>query len=124
TGLTADNAALKAMLSLAQASVAADPGASHNLTWNFDSGSQAFDYLAAGQQLVLTYTVKAADATLNDTHAVTITITGTNDAPVISVLSGDSDAKGLTETNAGLTSSGTLSVSDADVSDTDATTVD
>ena len=48
-------------LSVAPASIAADPGNSHNLAWAFDSGSQAFDYLNAGQSLVLEYTVQASD---------------------------------------------------------------
>ena len=49
---------------------------------------------------------------------MTITITGTNDAPVITVGDGDSAAATLCETNAGLTTSGTLTVTDADVTDT------
>ncbi len=63
-------------------------------------------------------------ATVTDEHGatanqtVTITIHGTNDAPVIHVDNGDSDEEFLTETNAGLTAGGTLSVTDVDVSDT------
>ena len=47
---------------------------------------------------------------------MTITITGTNDAPVISVGAGDSAAETLPETNAALSASGTLTVVDADLS--------
>src|SRR5207244_1646351 len=46
------------------------------------------------------------------------TITGTNDAPDIKVVSGDSASAGLTETNAGLSTHGTLTVSDPDTTDT------
>ena len=58
------------------------------ISWTFNSGSQAFDFLPAGQTLVLTYTVRARDssgvvATRDDTQLVTITITGTNDGVVI-----------------------------------------
>ena len=48
----------------------------------------------------------------------------TNDAPVISVVGDDSDAQTLTETNAGLSSSGTLSVEDVDTTDTVVGTVE
>ena len=58
------------------------------LNWSFDSGSEAFNYLAKGESLVLTYTVQALDDsginTSLDTHDVVITITGTNDQPVAS----------------------------------------
>ena len=47
-----------------------------------------------------------------------ITITGANDAPVITVETGDSAAESIAETDAGLTTSGTLSVEDVDISDT------
>ena len=50
---------------------------------------EAFDYLASGETLILTYTVKAVDddgTPLSDTETVTITITGSNDAPTASNL--------------------------------------
>jgi VCBS repeat-containing protein len=122
TGLGLTNAELLAMLSVVPASgLAADPGNSHNLTWTFNSGTQAFNYLAANQSLVLTYTVQSTDSTaspLSDTQLVTVTIYGTNDAPDIHVVSTDRAATTLTETNAGLSISGTLTVNDADVADT------
>jgi hypothetical protein len=48
---------------------------------------------------------------------VVITINGTNDAPVISVESGDSAAESLMEANATLSTGGTLTVTDLDLSD-------
>ncbi|MGI6442371.1 MAG: VCBS domain-containing protein [Synergistaceae bacterium] len=55
----------------------------NGITWEFDSGSEAFNEIPAGQTLVLTYTVRATDNHgLYDDQTVTITITGTNDAPV------------------------------------------
>jgi VCBS repeat-containing protein len=67
--------------------LAADTGSTHNLTWNFNSGSQAFDFLAVGQSLVLTYTVQASDGHAGGTTAqsITVTINGTDDVPVIGV---------------------------------------
>src|SRR5207248_2374703 len=56
------DAQLQAMLSVAPVSaLAANPGDTHNLAWTFDSVSQAFDFLAAGESLVLTYTVTTDD---------------------------------------------------------------
>src|SRR5262249_17818979 len=58
---------------------------SGQLTWNFNSGSQAFDYLAVGQTLTLHYTIRPDDGhtppPIGD-RVVTIIITGTNDGPV------------------------------------------
>ncbi|WP_210243716.1 calcium-binding protein [Mesorhizobium sp. B2-5-7] len=84
TGLGLTNAQLLAMLSVTPISgLAADPADTHNLSWTFNSGTQAFNYLAAGQSLVLTYTVQSTDNhAVSDIQAVTVTINGTNDAPV------------------------------------------
>ncbi|MDX8538473.1 VCBS domain-containing protein, partial [Mesorhizobium abyssinicae] len=115
-----NSAAVINMLTVSPASLSADAGETHNLTWTFNSTPQAFDFLAAGETLTLSYTIKADDGHVGgtDTQTVTITINGTNDAPDISVGSGDSAAAGLNETNAPLTANGTLTVTDADLSDT------
>ncbi|MGC5844775.1 beta strand repeat-containing protein, partial [Mesorhizobium abyssinicae] len=115
-----NSAAVINMLTVSPASLSADAGETHNLTWTFNSTPQAFDFLAAGETLTLTYTITADDGHLGgtDTQTVTITINGTNDAPDITVGSGDSAAAGLNETNSPLTANGTLTVNDADLSDT------
>ena len=59
-----------------------------------------------------------ADASGATSSFVTFAITGTNDAPDITVRSGDSATANLTETGAGLTTSGTLTVRDPDLTDT------
>ncbi|WP_041748023.1 VCBS domain-containing protein [Bradyrhizobium cosmicum] len=73
--------------------------------WEFNSGSQAFDFLAAGQTLTLEYTIVPDDghaATGTGNGVVTITINGTNDAPVLdntslaSVVGNDSNPDGAT----------------------------
>jgi len=118
TGLGPDNTALLAMLSVTAGTIAADTGSAANLGWTFNSGSEAFNYLDDGESLTLTYTVRATDdSNTHDDQTVTITITGTNDVPVITVGAGDSAAETLTETNAGLTISDTLTVVDLDLSD-------
>ncbi|WP_057395707.1 beta strand repeat-containing protein, partial [Pseudomonas fluorescens] len=92
TGLGLTNAQLLSMLSATPASgLAADSGDAHNLIWNFNSGIQAFDYLAVGQSLVLTYTVQSADNNAaSDTQTVTVTINGTNDDTTAPTVTGTS----------------------------------
>ncbi|WP_404307435.1 LamG-like jellyroll fold domain-containing protein [Neorhodopirellula lusitana] len=114
SGLGSDNADLLAMFSSTN-TVISDSETSGTLTWDFDSDAESFDYLADGESLTLTYTITATDSQgITDTHDVVITINGTNDAPIIS---GGPDTAALTETNSGLTTSGTMTVSDIDLSD-------
>ncbi len=92
------------------------------VTWDFTAAAQTFDYLALGETLTLTYTVTLTDdngaSSLTNTQDVTITIEGTNQQPVISLVGTDSATSALTEGIAPLTDSGTISVSDADTTDT------
>jgi VCBS repeat-containing protein len=119
-----DNATLAGMLTLSSSPILTDTGTVETqFTWTFDSGSEAFDYLGDGETLELTYTVNASDGTASDDQTVVVTITGTNDAPVISLESGDSGAEALTETDAGLNTSGTLTVTELDRTDDITTTV-
>ncbi len=88
------------------------------ITWAFNSASEAFNYLAAGETLTLTYTITATDSqSATDAQQVTITITGTNDAPNISVVGSDSAAETLSVTGSTLTTGGSLSVADIDRTD-------
>jgi len=121
TGLGSNNAALLAMLT-STANVLDNTQTSGKLTWNFHSGSEAFNYLATGESLTLTYTIEVEDSQgAVDTQTVVITITGTADAPVIT---GGPDTASLTETNAGLSDSGLLTVTDLDLSDNVTASVD
>nr|WP_249139376.1 VCBS domain-containing protein [Bradyrhizobium japonicum] len=87
-------------------------------TWNFNSGSQAFDFLAAGQTLSLQYTIVPSDADGAGTGGVvTINIAGTNDAPTLSDLHiGPLTDTAATDTFVPLT--GYLAGSDADSGET------
>jgi VCBS repeat-containing protein len=76
-----------------------------------------FDGLAIGETDTITIGYTASDGTASDTAALTITIAGTNDAPLITAETGDSAGATVPETNAGLNASGTLTASDVDVSD-------
>ncbi|MGI6784987.1 MAG: VCBS domain-containing protein [Aminivibrio sp.] len=84
----------------------------HGIEWTFDSGDEAFNFLPAGETIVLTYTVEATDNHgAKTTHPVTITITGTNDVPVAkpdfnTVKEDAPDHKGYNDNNPGTTIAG------------------
>ncbi|MEI7748025.1 MAG: VCBS domain-containing protein [Chlorobiaceae bacterium] len=80
-------------------------------SYSFNPGSTTFDYLAAGETTTtsVNYTV-IDDKGATSSSTVTVTLTGTNDAAVIT---GTSTAN-LTETDAVLTTTGTLSITDVD----------
>src|SRR5262245_44662564 len=107
--------------------LATDPAAGSNFSWTFTSGSSvdgAFNFLRQGETLVLNYTLKATDnaaTALTDTQLVTITITGSNDAPDIT---GTAVSATKTESDTTLSATGTLNVVDVDLADTVLVTVD
>uniref|UniRef100_UPI0026E936C8 VCBS domain-containing protein n=1 Tax=Seleniivibrio woodruffii TaxID=1078050 RepID=UPI0026E936C8 len=74
-------------------------------TWTYVTDTN-MNSLAEGETVTETFTVRSADGTET---TVTVNITGTNDAAVVS-----SDVKDLTETNAILTTGGVLSITDID----------
>src|SRR5207247_404781 len=80
-----------------------------NGAWTYTANS-AFDNLNVGQSVSDTFTVASADGT---TSTVQVTINGTNDAAVLS-----SATVALAETNAPLTTGGTLTVTDVDSAQT------
>ncbi len=60
-------------------------GSNQSIGWTFNPAAANLDFLADGDELTLTYTVKVNDGTADSsTQTITITITGTNDAPTIS----------------------------------------
>ena len=86
--------------------------------WAFSIDDAALDDLAAGETLSQVYLVTIADGHGGSTsQSVTVTLTGTNDAPVIEARAGDSAGAVLAEQAGSPAASGTLSVSDADLSD-------
>ena len=124
-------AALEGMISVTSTNPVIDGVATTGtIDWKFDSGSEAFDHLATGEMLTLTYTIQAMDdsgvgatPTAPDesdtaTKTITITITGTNDSPVLTL---GSNSGSVTEDDSGganETATGTLSIADVDTSDT------
>ncbi|MEK1839364.1 MAG: VCBS domain-containing protein, partial [Pseudomonas sp.] len=77
--------------------------------WSYTANS-AFDALNVGDNLTDTFTVLSADGTAT---SVAVTIKGSNDTAVLS-----SASVTLTETNAPLTTAGTLTISDIDSPET------
>ncbi len=97
---------------------------SGNINWTYAIAEPVLDFLAAGETVTARFAVTVDDAQGSTaTETVTVTITGANDAPTISVGALDSDAKTLIETDAGLTAVGTLTYADPDLSDSVTTAV-
>ncbi|WP_027574894.1 VCBS domain-containing protein, partial [Bradyrhizobium sp. WSM1743] len=87
-------------------------GATGTQAWSFSAQDKGFDYLAAGESVTLIYSVQISDGHGGTvTQPVTITVTGTNDAAILSA-----DTRNLTETNSAtdISTSGTLTISDVD----------
>ena len=89
---------------------AAPAGLSFNANGSYSFDAASYDSLAAGATLVLTIPFTASDATSTSAAAdLVITLTGTNDAALLS-----SAVVALAETDAALTTGGTLTISDID----------
>jgi VCBS repeat-containing protein len=99
-------------------------GVPGSVGWNFSVADGALDFLAAGQTLVQSYNV-----TVDDGHGgtalqvVTVTITGTNDVPVITstvaaAAGSVTELAGVTGSLAADTATGTLTFKDVDLTDT------
>lgn len=108
--------------------VVADPANSNNgsAIWTYTIPDHVFDFLAAGETLTLTYKVRVNNNFSVDPESsyidITITITGTNDKPVISTSVPVITFEGGTSVPGGpLTSdvptSGTLTFTDVDLTD-------
>ena len=100
------DADLLAMLSISPTAILDNSSSTDTLSWTFDSDTEFFNYLADGETLILEYTIEISDdnspSAATDSTTVTITITGTNDAPVTAVNAGDSVSATLSESNAAL----------------------
>ncbi|MEI6638709.1 MAG: Ig-like domain-containing protein [Chlorobium sp.] len=86
--------------------------------WNFMVADSAVDYLAAGQTLTQTYTVKVTDtAGATASKDVVVTINGTNDAPVVDAIDVTGAITEMVTPVGNLTDSGTIGFSDVDLAD-------
>ncbi|MDP2401622.1 MAG: Ig-like domain-containing protein, partial [Actinomycetota bacterium] len=111
------------VLSVTDYSVSIDSGslpagalslAADGKTLSVDPG--AFNFLAVGESRILTVSYNVSDGTATTANTATITITGANDGPTLTV---DKLTGSMTEGNgtATLTDSGTLSFADDDATD-------
>ncbi|WP_141243356.1 VCBS domain-containing protein, partial [Bordetella genomosp. 1] len=83
--------------------------ANGNWSYNLDNANAAVQALGAGKLLTETFTVKSADGTASQ---ITVTINGTNDAPVLS-----GAVTGTVTEDGTQTASGQLSATDVDTGD-------
>ena len=93
--------------------------AGDSVGWTFQVADSALDGLRAGQTLVQVYNVTVSDGHGGTAaQAVSVTITGTNDSPILTL----DTSGGVTEdaSSPNLTDSGTLSFADVDVGDSHA----
>ena len=98
--------------------------ANGNWSYALDNADPDTNALAQGQTAADVFTYTMADASgATSSSSLTIAVTGTNDAPDIIIRSGDSATANLTETGASLTTNGTLTVRDPDLTDTDTASV-
>jgi T1SS-143 domain-containing protein len=72
-------------------------GAPGFVGWTFAVGNALVDFLAAGEQIVLTFTVSITDGIATSNSVVNIRLIGTNDAPEFVVGAGDVDSAVLVE---------------------------
>ena len=100
---------------------------SGSIDWNFNIADNKLDFLAGGETRTFNYNIKVSDATTSSMQAVSVTVTGANDA--VAVTSGPES--GSVSERPGLNGSslldstspvptGTLNFSDVDLSDTHA----
>jgi VCBS repeat-containing protein len=96
-----------------------------SVDWNFGLADKDFDFLAAGETLTVKYDVKVSDASTTATQTVSVTVTGANDAPVIT--SGPESASVAEQPNVtgssaldttGSVPANTLAFTDVDLSNT------
>ncbi|MCI5048539.1 MAG: Ig-like domain-containing protein, partial [Aquisalinus sp.] len=102
------------------------------VTWTFQVNDADIDGLRAGQELVQDYDITVSDngtPSQSFTVRVTVTITGTNDQPVIAsnsyiVATDAGEAADTTGTPQTLTASGSIQVTDSDTGDAGGTVAD
>ncbi|OCW56502.1 tandem-95 repeat protein [Hoeflea olei] len=88
------------------------------IDWTYALGNGAVDFLAAGETITLSFDVEIRDGLFASVQTVTITVTGTNDSPVVASADVTGGVTELVMPTGNLTDSGTISFSDVDLSDT------
>ncbi len=97
--------------------ISPDAGNTNNgtINWDYTITEAELDFLAAGETVTVVFTITVDDANGGtDTQDVTITITGSNDAPVIAVV----DVAGTITEGTTLSDAGSITFTDLDLTDT------
>lgn len=104
-------AAINAAFSLTNAPANTNNG---TVIWDYAIAEASLDFLGAGETVTATFAVTVTDDNLaTATQNVTITLHGTNDAPLIQVV----DVQGAVVEGAVLTDAGSLTFTDVDLTD-------
>uniref|UniRef100_UPI00399A03E0 retention module-containing protein n=1 Tax=Shewanella algae TaxID=38313 RepID=UPI00399A03E0 len=89
-----------------------------NSGWSYDIANSLVQFLAAGETITLSFTLTVTDAFgASDSQPITLTITGTNDAPVLSIDMSGAVTEDVDVVNGMLSDSGDLSFTDVDIND-------
>lgn len=92
-----------------------DRSAPDTVGWAYDVEGVDLDFLATGETITFSYTIKVTDSGgLEATDTLTLTITGSNDTPLVQVSSATDFIEASDAKAQALTQSGTVSFSDAD----------
>ncbi|TVO97743.1 retention module-containing protein [Shewanella algae] len=89
-----------------------------NAGWSYDIANSLVQFLAVGETITFSFTLTVTDAFgASDSQPVTVTITGTNDAPVLSIDMSGAVTEDVDVINGMLSDSGDLSFTDVDIND-------
>ncbi|MEM9784862.1 MAG: Ig-like domain-containing protein [Pseudomonadota bacterium] len=89
-----------------------------SVDWSFSVLDGDIEFLAEGQTLTQTATITITDdEAATDTTVVTITLTGSNDAPEFSIGAKDDVSEKVVETDLPLSATGTVTITDIDLMD-------
>ncbi|WP_345863124.1 retention module-containing protein [Shewanella algae] len=89
-----------------------------NAGWSYDIANSLVQFLAVGETITLSFTLTVTDAFgASDSQPVTLTITGTNDAPVLSIDMSGAVTEDVDVLAGMLSDSGDLSFTDVDIND-------
>ncbi|WP_345880814.1 retention module-containing protein [Shewanella algae] len=89
-----------------------------NSGWSYDIANSLVQFLAVGETITLSFTLTVTDAFgASDSQPVTLTITGTNDAPVLSIDMSGAVTEDVDVVAGMLSDSGVLSFTDVDIND-------
>ena len=113
-GLVPDASALEAMLDVSPIQLLGSSETTGQITWSFNSANEAFDYLAVGETLTLTYTLTLSDGVNVAAPQTPMTLSSISLAPMTLPASRVDDTATLTETDAALATSGSLTITDID----------